>query len=86
MGRGQQPAQVCVALRALDQQRHVRAVGQRYLRAGDRPDAEGFRRVRELERAVDPVVVGQRERFVTELGRARRQLLRQRGAVQERIR
>jgi hypothetical protein len=40
----------------------------------------------ELERAVDAVVVGQRERFVSELGSTRRQLLRQRGAVQERIR
>jgi len=42
--------------------------------------------VRELERAVDAVVVGQRERLVAELGRACRQLLRQRSAVQERIR
>jgi len=41
--------------------------------------------VRELQRAVDAVVIGQRERLVAELGRSCRQLLRQRGAVEERI-
>ena len=55
------------------------------LRAGDRPDAEVLRRVRELERAVDAVVVGERERRVAELRRPRRQLLRLRGPVEERV-
>jgi hypothetical protein len=64
----------------------MRAVEERHLGAGDRPHAERLRRVRELERAVDAVVVGQRERLVSQLGRARRELFRQRGAVQERIR
>jgi hypothetical protein len=41
--------------------------------------------VRELERAVDAVVVGERERLVAKLGRSRRELLGQRGAVEERI-
>jgi hypothetical protein len=41
--------------------------------------------VRELQRAVDAVVVGQRERLVAELGGARGELLGQRGAVEERI-
>ena len=41
--------------------------------------------VRELERAVDAVVVGERERLVPELGR-RRELLRLRRAVEERVR
>jgi len=40
----------------------------------------------ELERAVDAVVVGERERLVAELGRARGELLGQRRAVEERIR
>ena len=48
-------------------------------------DADELRRVRELERAVDAVVVGERERLVAELGRPQRQLLRVRGAVEERI-
>ena len=48
-------------------------------------DAEVLRGVRELERPVDAVVVGERERVVAELGRARRELLRQRGAVEERV-
>ena len=81
----EQPAEVRVALRRLDEQRHVRAVGERDLGAGDRPDAEVLRRVRELERPVDAVVVGERERLVAELGRARGELLRLRGAVEERV-
>ena len=36
--------------------------------AGDRPHAERLRRVGELERAVDPVVIGQREGRIAELG------------------
>ena len=84
--RGQQPAEVRVAARVLDEQRDVRAALERHLRAGDRPDAERLRRVRELERAVDPVVVGERERLVAELGRAKRQLLRQRRTVEEGVR
>jgi hypothetical protein len=85
MRRRQQPAEVRVAPSALDEQRHVRAVGQRHLGAGDRPHAEGLRRMRELERAVDTVVIGERERLVAELRRTRRELLRQRRAVEERI-
>ena len=49
---------------------------QRDLGAGDRADADELRRVGELERAEDAVVVGERERLVAELGRAQRQLLR----------
>ena len=45
-----------------------------------------LRRVGELERAVDPVVVGERERRVAELGGAGGELLRQGGAVEERVR
>ncbi len=61
------------------------AAGERYLRAGDRADAEVLRRVRELERAVEAVVVGERERRIAELRRACGKLLRLRGAVEERI-
>jgi hypothetical protein len=42
--------------------------------------------VRELERAVDAVVVCERERLVAELRRTGRQLLGQGGAVEERVR
>ena len=42
--------------------------------------------MRELERAVDAVVVGERERLVPELGRARGELLGLRRAVEERVR
>ena len=74
--RGQQAAEVRVALRRLDEQRDVRATDERQLRAGDRADADELRRVGELERAVDAVVIGERERLVAELRRAQRQLLR----------
>jgi hypothetical protein len=56
-----------------------------HLGARDRTDPEGFRRVRELERAVDAVVIGQRERLVAELGRTCRKLLRLRCPVEERV-
>ena len=55
------------------------------LRASDRPEAERLGRVGELERAVDTLVVRERERLVAELGRARRELLGVRGPVEERI-
>jgi hypothetical protein len=63
----------------------VRTVGESDLGAGDRPDAERLRRMCELERAVDTVVVGERKRLVAELRRAHRELLGQRGAVEKRI-
>ena len=83
---GQEAAEVRVPLRRLHQKRHVGAVGEGHLGPGDRPEAERLRRVGELERAVDAVVVGERERLVAELDRARGELLWQRGAVEERVR
>ena len=83
---GEQAAEVPVAAPRLDEQRHVRATVQRHFRAGDRPDAERLRRVRELERAVDTVVVRERERLVPELGGASGELLRLRRPVEERVR
>jgi hypothetical protein len=85
MRRGQEPAQVRVAALALDQQRHMGAVGKRDLRPGDRPHPERLRGVRKLERAIDAVVIGERERLVAELGRPHREFLGQRSAVEERI-
>ena len=85
MCRREQPAEVRVPLLRFDQQCDVRPAVQCHLRAGDRADAEVLRRVRELERAVDTVVVGERERLVPELRRPRRQLLRLGGAVEERV-
>jgi len=63
----------------------VCTAGQADLRTGDRADAERLRRLGELERPVDAVVVGQRERLVAELRRAGGQLLGLRGAVEEGI-
>jgi len=85
MGSSDQPTEVRVPLRRLDEDGHVRAVRERQLGAGDGTHAEVLGRVRELERAVDPVVVGQRKRAVAELGGPNRQLLRQRSTVEERI-
>ena len=84
--RGEQTAEVRVTAPALDEQRDVSTAVERYLGSRDRPHAERLRRVRELERAVDAVVVGEGERLVPELRRARSELLRLRGAVQERVR
>ena len=74
--RGQEPAEVRVPPRRLDEQRDVRPIGERHLSAGDRPHAERFGRMRELERSVDTVVVGERERLVAELRGAGGELLR----------
>ena len=73
---GQQPAEVRVPLRRLGEERDMGAAHKRHFGAGDRPDAERLRRMGELERAVDPIVVGQGECRVAELGRSRRQFLR----------
>ena len=61
------------------------ATSQRDLGAGDRADADELRRLRELERAEDAVVVCERERLVAELGGAQRQFLGMRRSVEERI-
>ncbi len=73
--RGEEPAEVRIALRRLDEQGHVGAAVQGHLGAGDRADADELRRVRQLERAVDAVVVGERNRLVAELRSPQRQLL-----------
>jgi hypothetical protein len=74
VGGGQQPAEVGVPAPRLHEQCDVRAAVERHLGAGDRPHAEGLRRLCELERPVDAVVVGERERLVAELRRRRRDL------------
>jgi hypothetical protein len=73
----EEPAEVRVPPRALDEERDVRPVGERDLSPRDRPDTERLRCVSELQRAVDPVVIGERERLVAELRGAHRQLLGQ---------
>ncbi len=82
----EQAAEIPVAVARLDEQRDVGAAVERDLRPGDRPHTERLGRVRELERAVDAVVVGERECLVAELRRPRRELLGLRGAVEKRVR
>jgi hypothetical protein len=78
------PAQVAPALLRLDQQREVTAVLQVHLRPVDRLHAGRLRRLGELHRAAQPVVVGQRERAVAVLRRGIDQLLGERRTVEER--
>ncbi len=61
------------------------AVVERQLGAGDRTDAERLRRLRELHRAVEAVVVGQRKRRVPLLSGGRGQLDRMRRSIEERV-
>ena len=75
MRRSEQPAEIPVATAGLDEQGDVGAAVQRHLGARDRPHPERLCRMRELERAVEAVVVGERERLVAELGCPRRELL-----------
>jgi hypothetical protein len=83
VGGGEEAAEVRVAARALDKERDVRAVTQGDLGAGERAQAERLRGVGKLERAVEAVVVGEREDVVAELGGAGGELLGQGGAVEE---
>ena len=72
---GDQPAQVRIPLGRLGEQRHVRAVEQRHFRAGDRLQAEVLRLLCERHRAVQAVVIGERQRRVAELRGRERELL-----------
>ncbi len=87
MGGGEEPAEVGVSARRFAKESHVgrRVGGERHLRSGDRSHTECLRRVGELERAADVVVIGERQRSVAELRRSDGQLLGKRGAVEERI-
>ena len=76
-------AEAAPALLGLHQQREVAAVVEVDLRPVDRLHPEPLGGLRELHRAAQPVVVGQREGAVARLGRSARQLLGQRGAVEE---
>jgi hypothetical protein len=82
----QEPAEVRVAARRLDEERDVPAASERHLGAGDRANAERLRCVGELERAAQPVVIGQGECLVAELCRCDGELLRPRRSVEERVR
>ncbi len=84
MRAGQEPAEVAPPALVLDEQRQVAAVLERQLGAVQRPQPDRLARLRVLHRAADVVVVGQRERLVPQLGSRDRQLVRQRGAVEER--
>ena len=82
----EQAAEIPVPASRLDEQCDVRTAFERDLGARDRADPEHLRGMRELERAVDPVVVRERERVVPELGSPRRELLRLGRPVEERVR
>jgi hypothetical protein len=75
VGVGEDPAEVAVAAAALAQQRHVGAALERDLRSGDRTQPDVVGGMRELQGAVHPVVVGQREGLVAESGGRYRELL-----------
>jgi hypothetical protein len=64
---GEQPAEVAPAVRVAHEQRQVAPVGEVELGAVDRAHPAVAGGLRELHRAGDGVVVGQRERGVAEL-------------------
>ncbi len=84
VGHRQEPAEVAVALARLAEHRQVVAVVERQLTARDRLDAKACARPRMLHRAVQSVVVGQRERRAATLGGSGRKLDRMRRTVQKR--
>ena len=80
---GEDATEAAPALLRVDQQREVAAVVEVDLRPVDRLQPEPLGGLCELHRAAQPVVVGQREGAVAQLGRRAGQLLGQRGAVEE---
>jgi len=80
----EEPAEVRIPTRRFGEQRHVRAVEQRHLGAGDRLDTELLRLLGERHRAIDAVVVGEGDARVPEIRGGERELLGQRGAVEKR--
>src|SRR5687767_14785818 len=76
-------AEVRVATRCLDEECDVRTVEEGELGARDRLEADRLGGVGELERAVEPVVVRERERGIAKLGGLQRKLLGKRCAVEE---
>ena len=83
VGERQQAAEIAPATLGGDQQRQVAAVGEAQLGAVDRAQPQSAGGMRKLHRAVDAVMVGQRERLMAELERGGGELLGQRGAVKE---
>jgi hypothetical protein len=75
--------EVAPALLCVDQQREMAAVVEIHLRSVDRLQPEPLGGLRELHRAAQPVVVGQRERAVPEPRSRAGQLVGKRGAVEE---
>jgi hypothetical protein len=80
---GEQPAQVLVAGRVLDQQQQGRGVRQRHLGADQRANPGPPGRPEEAGRAVDAVAIGQRQRVHPGGGRRVDQILGQRRAVEK---
>ena len=83
---GEDAAEVRIAPAGLDEQGQMGTTVERHLGAGDRPDAQILGSVGELERAVDTVVVGERECRVAELGRTGGELFREGRTVEKRVR
>jgi hypothetical protein len=83
---GDEAAEVAVAGPVLAQERDVMAVVERQLGPDDRADPERLRRLGELHRAVESVVVDHPDRLVTLVGRRGRQLDWVRRPVEERER
>src|SRR3954471_410391 len=79
----EQPAEVGTARRSADEQVDVTTVGQRDLRAVDGAQTRRLRRLRELHRAGDRVVVGQRQGGMAALGGGEHELFGLRRPVQE---
>ena len=84
MGRGGEPADVGVALPVARQQGEVAAPGQAGFHAHDGVQAVLVRRVGEPHRAVDPVVIRDRQRLQPKLGGAHRHFLGMRRTIEKR--
>ena len=81
---GDQPAQLRIAGGVFDQQHELQAAGQDELAADDQLQSRGARRLQSAHDAGQRTFVGDRQRLVAATPCAFEQLLRARGAAQER--
>ena len=79
----EQTAEVGVPVLRLAEERQVMAVCKRDLGAGNRPQPPGARALRELHRAVQAIVVRERQRLVSQLERTQDELLDMRSAFEK---
>jgi hypothetical protein len=83
VGSGDEPAEIRVPRDGLRKEREMGAIGQGQFGAGDRGDASRPRSSCKLHSAVEPIVIGDGQSPVAQIGGLTNDLFRQRRAIEE---